>query len=164
MTDQNRRGDHSDRRQFPRGGRRTYDQPGRFPQVLVADSYEGARIPCVKYLDRFGFRVEEAADGGEALAKIESMRSHLVLVESGLPNAPLSRIVQRMRGGQVARPVPLIVMTSDPDTDTEGVDRVSLISVLPKPFSLSTMLDEIRRLLREQPPLPTEVSTCSAGV
>jgi DNA-binding response OmpR family regulator len=164
MTDQEHRSDCRDRRRFPRGGRRDYDLPGRFPYVLVADSYEGARIPCVKYLDRFGFRVEEAVDGSDALAKIESRRSHLVLVESGLPNAPLSRIVQRMRGGQVERPVPLIVMTSDLDADTEGVDSVSLISVLPKPFSLSTMLDEIRRLLREQPPFPAEVSACGAGV
>jgi DNA-binding response OmpR family regulator len=100
-----------------------------------------------------------AADGTEALAKIESMRSHLVLIESGLPNAPISRVVQCMRGDEIVRPIPLIVMSGDFETDAESVGKVPLAAVLPKPFSLSIMLDEIRRLLREQPPYPLQAST-----
>ena len=58
MTTDRRRQEFSDRRAVPRGGRRPYDRPGRFPNLLVADSYEGARIPCARYLDHFGFKVD----------------------------------------------------------------------------------------------------------
>src|SRR5437868_1168147 len=93
MTSHERRYQGPDRRRVSRGGRRATDAPGRFPNVLVAESYEGARIPCVKYLDRFGFRVDEAADGHEALAKIAATPTHVILMESGLPNGPVARIV-----------------------------------------------------------------------
>ena len=64
---------HMDRRlpsTSPRGGRRATDRPGRHPQILIADSYDGARIPFVKYLDRLGFEVLEAGDGHKAMAHI----------------------------------------------------------------------------------------------
>ena len=48
MSAPNRRvGRPVDRRSVPRGGRRETDRSGRHPNVLVADSYEGARVPCV---------------------------------------------------------------------------------------------------------------------
>jgi len=138
-----------DRRRVPRGGRRATDTPGRFPNVLVAESYEGARIPCVKYLDRFGFRVDEAADGHEALAKIAATPTHVILVESGLPNGPLSRIVHHVRHELAFTSVPVIVMASDVDA-AESIRAEPLVAVLAKPFSLSTMIEEVRRLLRAQ--------------
>ena len=69
-----------DRRRVPRGGRRTDDQPGRHPNLLVADGYLGARTPCVRYLDRFGFAVDEAGDANEALAIIDAKAPNLILL------------------------------------------------------------------------------------
>src|SRR5438128_12157371 len=97
----------SDRRRAARGGRRASDQPGRFPNVLVADSYDAARIPCVKYLDRLGFCVVEAVTGREVLAKIDEALPHVILVESGLPSGPLAEIVAHL--SKAAQDVPIIV-------------------------------------------------------
>src|SRR6266480_2418028 len=47
----------SDRRRVPRGGRRPTDRPGKYPPVLVAESYDGVRMSCARYLDRFHFHV-----------------------------------------------------------------------------------------------------------
>ena len=44
--------------------------------------------------------------------------------------------------------VPLIVMTSDLDVVGDTVTQLPLVTVLEKPFSLMTMIEEIRRLLR----------------
>jgi two-component system, OmpR family, copper resistance phosphate regulon response regulator CusR len=146
MQTHNRRSAVNDRRRIPRGGRRATDQPGRHPHVLVADSYDGARIPFVKYLDRMGFGVIEAGNGQGALAHIDAQTADVIVIENGLPDAPVAWIVDRLRGASQA--VPLIVMTSDLDVVEERVAGLPLVAVLEKPFSLTTMLAEIRRLLR----------------
>src|SRR5262245_59898074 len=116
MTTSERRSTRADRRQVARGGRRTDDQPGRYPHLLVADSYENARTPCVRYLDRFGFHVDEATDGNEALAMIEAKPPHVILVDAGLPHLSAARLVRRLREQPHTRSVRVIVMTSDFDT------------------------------------------------
>src|SRR5688572_11760959 len=68
-----------DRRRTPRGGRRATDRPGRHPQILIADSYDGARIPWVKYLDRLGFEVLEARNGHKAMAHIDAQRADVIV-------------------------------------------------------------------------------------
>src|SRR5574342_1053855 len=135
-----------DRRRLPRGGRRATDRPGRHPHVLVADSYDGARIPCVKYLDRMGFGVLEAGNGRRALAYIDARDAQVIVAENGLPDAPVSEIADRLRAA--SQGVPLIVMTSDLDVIEDTVAGLPFVAVLEKPFSLTTMLEEIRRLLR----------------
>jgi len=126
------------------------DQPGRFPNVLVADSYDGARTPCVRYLNQLGFRVMEANGGDQALAHLQVMTPDLILIENGLPNASASYIARQL--SESAKAVPVIVMMSALDDAAETVARLPLVSVLQKPFSLSTMLEEIRRLLGTHPP------------
>ena len=156
MTFSNRRSQAPDRRRITRGGRRGSDKPGRFPNILVADSYEGARAPCVKYLNRLGFCVVEANGGREAMAHLDAMTPQVILIEDGLPHAPVSHIARRLN--ESAKNVPLIVMTSDLD-DANSVASLPLVTVLEKPFSLTTMLQEIRRVLGAQPPPLVETAT-----
>ena len=147
MSFPERRHASPDRRRIARGGRRASDRPGRHPQVLVADSYDGARIPCVKYLDQMGFGVLEAGTGQSALEHIDASAAHVIVVENGLRDASVSQIVHRLR--RAGQAVPLIVMTSDLDAvENTAVAGLPLVAVLEKPFSLTTMLGEIRRLLR----------------
>jgi DNA-binding response OmpR family regulator len=94
-----------------------------------------------------GFGVLEAGNGLSALEHIDASAAHVIVIENGLPDAPVSRIVHRLRGSGQA--VPLIVMTSDLDVvEDTAVAGLPLVAVLEKPFSLTTMLREIQRLLR----------------
>jgi DNA-binding response OmpR family regulator len=135
-----------DRRVAPRGGRRPYDVPGRFPNLLIADSYEGARVPCARYLDHFGFHVEQATDGDDAFMTIRSTPVHLLLVEASLPKMSAQALADWL-GREVPSRIPVILMLSD--FDAEGVRQLpQSAAVLIKPFPLATMLQEVRRALR----------------
>src|SRR5262249_50062977 len=118
----------------------------------------GARNPCARYLDRFGFRVEECADGDEALAAIDARPPHLILVEDGLPKVSAMRMVRRLKEQAHTRGIPVIVMTADFDNRGQQPAPPDTAGVLVKPFALSTMLQEIRRVLREHSPLSIEAS------
>lgn len=127
-----------DRRLVPRGGRRPADIPGRYPPLLVADNEESVRRPCVRYLSLFGFQVEEAADGDEALAALQAVRPHIVVTDARLQRAPhlAPRLAHEFN-------VPFIVTVTDEATPVP----VEAFAVLVKPFSLRTMLAEVRRAL-----------------
>src|SRR5262245_34262567 len=144
-TPANRRG-LRDRRRVPRGGRRDYDLPGRGPTVLVADSYEGARRPCVRYLDRFNFDVTEATNGEDALKQIVSTTPRVIVTEWGLPAMPADRLCQWLAQRQRTREIPVIVVAADFDA---GRRMPGVAAILVKPFSLEAMLTEVRRALRE---------------
>jgi len=94
-----------------------------------------------------GFGVLEAGNGLSALEHIDASAAHVIVIENGLPDAPVSQIVHRLSGSGQA--VPLIVMTSDLDVvEDTAMAGLPLVAVLEKPFSLTTMLREIQRLLR----------------
>jgi len=138
MTPERRSVDGPDRRRISRGGRRATDLQGRHPRVLVADSDAGARRPCVRYLSLFGFDVEEAATGDEAVVAFNSCRPQLVIADATLSSA--SRITTT-----VAKEfhIPVIVTT----TDHAGPVPPEATGVLIKPFPLATMLNEVRLAL-----------------
>ena len=133
----------SDRRRVPRGGRRAFDRPGRYPPVLVAESYDGVRQACARYLHQYHFDVTEAADGEEALARIVASPPQLILTEWNLPSMPAGRLAQWVAQRRPAV-IPVIVLANAVEDDR--VPRVA--GVLRKPFSLPQMLDEVRRVLR----------------
>lgn len=134
-----------DRRRVPRGGRRPGDRPGRHPTVLVADSYESARRPCVRYLDLFNFDVVEAGDGEEALAKIVARPPRVILTEWALPAMPVPRLSQWLAQRWRTSGIPVIVIAS---TDEPQIAGAAVAGVLMKPFPLKDMLEEVRRVLR----------------
>jgi two-component system phosphate regulon response regulator PhoB len=140
-----------DRRRVPRGGRRTIDRSGKHPSVLVAESYEGVRRSCARYLDRFNFQVVEAADGEQALTQIASEPPQVILAESNLPAMPVGRLAQWLSQSWRTRQIPVIALAADLDLSDQSSshDARSLVAgVLVKPFTLRTMLEEIRRVIR----------------
>jgi two-component system phosphate regulon response regulator PhoB len=156
VTSERRRDPGSDRRRVPRGGRRANDQPGRYPNLLIADSYDGARSPIARYLDRFGFRVEECSDGDECVAAIDARPPHVILIEDELPKMSAPRMVRWLKEQDRTKGIPVIIMTADFDERGQQPAEAESAAVLVKPFALSTMLQEIRRVLREHSPLTIE--------
>jgi DNA-binding response OmpR family regulator len=136
----------ADRRHAPRGGRRTTDRPGRAPLVLVAESYDGVRDCCSRYLERFNFHVLQASDGEQALAHIAAGTPRVIITERDLPAMPATRLAQRLSQSWRTRSIPVIVLEAGFDPPA-GLQE-GAAGVLVKPFSLSRMLAEIRRVLR----------------
>ena len=137
-----------DRRRVPRGGRRPTDRPGKYPPVLVAESYDGVRQSCARYLDRFHFQVAEAADGEQALRLIGAEPPQVILAELDLPSMSAPRLAQWLSQSWRTRQIPVIVLAGDLNpSDTSDFRRV-VAGVLVKPFTLRTMLHEIRRVIR----------------
>jgi DNA-binding response OmpR family regulator len=134
-----------DRRRASRGGRRPYDIPGKHPPVLVADTDDAVRRAFVRYLDMYGFQVTQVARIDDVPAEnAGSPRPEVIVTE--LTSAAATRLAS-------SPTVPTIVTVTD---DLHHAPRHAA-AMLVKPFSLPTLLDELRRILRAQA-TPAQVS------
>jgi len=119
------------------------------PLVLVVED-EAALATMLRYnLEKQGFRVEEAADGQEALTRIAETQPDLVLLDWMLPAMSGLEVCRQIRRRPVSRELPVIMVTAR----TEDQDAVRGLNTgaddyITKPFSMDALLARIRALLR----------------
>jgi two-component system, OmpR family, phosphate regulon response regulator PhoB len=119
------------------------------PLVLVVED-EAALATMLRYnLERQGFRVEEAADGQEALLRVAEARPDLVLLDWMLPTLSGIEVCRQLRRRPATRDLPIIMLTAR----TEDQDAVRALDTgaddhIGKPFSMEALLARIRALLR----------------
>lgn len=113
-------------------------------RLLIVDDNEGVRHLVSRWLEKAGFRVQEASDGAEAVEKVREEPPDIILADIRMPKIDgieLARIIKREYPG-----IKIVLMTaySSPQTIAqarrEGVD-----DYLEKPFTK----DQVERIALE---------------
>ncbi|MEM9217158.1 MAG: response regulator transcription factor [Cyanobacteria bacterium P01_F01_bin.150] len=125
--------------------------------ILVADDDLGIRVAISDYLELSGYLVTTAADGQEALAKLEQELPHLLIADINMPRLNGHELVKRIRRRPLFRLLPVIFLTER----TSVKDRVRGYEVgcdvyLPKPFNLEELSVIVRSLLERSQLIETE--------
>jgi CheY-like chemotaxis protein len=99
--------------------------------VLVVDDNPGFRRLARKMLERAGFRVAEAVDGGEAVAEAARLQPELVLLDIQLPDVDGFAVARSLAA---ARLPARVVLTSAREASEFGdrIETSSAIGFLPK--------------------------------
>jgi CheY-like chemotaxis protein len=86
--------------------------------VLIVDDHPSFRTSARRMLEAEGYEVEEAEDGGGALAAAQRLRPDLVLLDVRLPDIDGFEVARRLldTNGRT----PLIVLTSSHDSTDLG--------------------------------------------
>ncbi|RAI58242.1 phosphate regulon transcriptional regulator PhoB [Roseicella frigidaeris] len=119
------------------------------PTILVVED-EVPLLTLLRYnLEKQGFRVEEAADGQEALLRIAEAKPDLVLLDWMLPQLSGLEVCRQIRRRPATRDLPIIMVTAR----TEQQDTVRALDTgaddyISKPFAMDGLLARIRALLR----------------
>ena len=127
------------------------------PLVLVVED-EAALATMLRYnLEKQGFRVEEAADGQEALTRIAETQPDLVLLDWMLPVMSGIEVCRQIRRRSATRDLPVIMVTAR----TEDQDAVRGLNTgaddyITKPFTMDALLARMRALLRRSNAVPTK--------
>jgi len=123
--------------------------------ILVVEDDRGLRIALTRLLSQ-DFRVDDAGDGTEALARLQNGAYDLVLLDLGLPGTSGLDILSHLRNGTAAPKV--IVMTADdtPQTLLRAV-RGRAWDYIVKPFPPATIPDIVRKALASDGSLAIEV-------
>ena len=130
--------------------------------VLIVEDEPGL-VTMLRYnLEREGYRVEEAADGEEALLKVEEATPDIILLDWMLPRLSGLEVCRRVRRRPDTRDLPIIMLTAR----GEEADRVRGLDTgaddyVTKPFSPSELMARMRALLRRaRPSTAHETLTC----
>ncbi len=130
---------------------------GQKPLVLVVED-EASLATMLRYnLEKQGFRVDEAADGQEALTRIAEAQPDLVLLDWMLPVMSGIEVCRQVRRRTATRELPIIMITAR----TEDQDAVRGLNTgaddyVVKPFSMDSLLARMRALLRRSNAMPTK--------
>jgi CheY-like chemotaxis protein len=112
------------------------------PRVLVIDDEAALRAMAGRALEREGFEVAEAPDAGEALGRFRSFGPAVTVVDVGLPDRSGIELLAELRG--IDPLAAFIVVTGGGDEQTAL--RAGAASFLHKPFPISNLVQEVRRL------------------
>jgi two-component system phosphate regulon response regulator PhoB len=127
------------------------------PTILVVED-EAPLMTLVRYnLEKQGFRVEEAADGQEALLRVAEARPDLVLLDWMLPSLSGIEVCRQLRRRPGTRDLPIIMLTAR----TEDQDQIRALDTgaddyVTKPFAMEGLVARIRALLRRSGTVPTK--------
>jgi two-component system phosphate regulon response regulator PhoB len=127
------------------------------PLVLVVED-EASLVTMLRYnLEKQGFRVDEAADGQEALTRIAETSPDLVLLDWMLPVVSGIEVCRQIRRRPATRDLPVIMVTAR----TEDQDAVRALNTgaddyITKPFNVDALLARMRALLRRSGAVPAK--------
>src|SRR3954449_5533413 len=116
-------------------------------RVLVVDDEPNIADVVTMALRYQGFEAESVGTGRDAIAAVDRLRPHLIVLDVMLPDMEGFEVARRL-GAQQAR-VPIIFLTARDATD----DKIRGLTIggddyVTKPFSLEELIARIRTILR----------------
>lgn len=119
------------------------------PRALVADDARVMRMLVRHWLERLGFRVDEAADGFEALKRTRTRTYELVVLDINMPGITGLGVLEGIRSSDgEGRHLPVILLTTlGHEADMRRGARLGASAYLTKPLSFSALKDAVGRLL-----------------
>jgi two-component system, OmpR family, KDP operon response regulator KdpE len=115
-------------------------------RILVVDDEIQIRRLLQTGLSGYGYSVELAADGLEAIEKARTWRPDVIVLDLGLPKLSGIEVCQSIRSWS---PTPIIVLSvRDSDRDKIAALDLGADDYLTKPFSLGELLARVRVALR----------------
>jgi PAS domain S-box-containing protein len=117
-------------------------------KILVVDDAAENRAMVVDMLGPLGFEVAEAENGCDALEKVQTLRPHLILMDSVMPEMDGLEATRRLHQLPDFREVPIIAISASASGDDEQDSLAAGANAfLPKPIDLGRLLAQIATLL-----------------
>lgn len=115
------------------------------PRVFVVDDEAPILLLMDRILRAHQFEPETFPDGTAALARLESDRPALVLVDMHMPQMSGEEFIRRMRQRGGSADVPVLILSGD-RLGAEDVRAIGAAGAIQKPFQLESLIAQIRSL------------------
>jgi DNA-binding response OmpR family regulator len=127
---------------------RPLDQGDTWPRLLVVDDIDDNRIVLKRRLMVAHFKVDEAASGEEALAKLNETSYAAVLLDYMMPGIDGLETLRRIRARWSKRDLPVIMVTArDEDPVIIKLLEAGANDHVAKPFSFPVLVARVRAQL-----------------
>jgi DNA-binding response OmpR family regulator len=122
--------------------------------ILIVDDEVNIVELARMYLEQEGFRVEAAEDGAEALEAIARQPPALMVLDLMLPEVDGWEVCRRVRQGNTAPELPIIMLTArDEDVDKIVGRELGADDYMTKPFNPRELVARAKAILRRARPI-----------
>ncbi|HXD39225.1 MAG TPA: response regulator [Ramlibacter sp.] len=116
--------------------------------ILVVDDTRSMRKMVAAVLETAGYKVEEAADGVEALELARQHVYDLVVTDQNMPRMDGISLIRELRGLAAYDPVALLVLSTEVNPELKQQGReAGATGWMAKPFDPQRMLDIVRTFI-----------------
>jgi DNA-binding NtrC family response regulator len=122
-------------------------QPGA--RVLVVDDDRGLRESIASNIKSWGFSVEEAGDGQEALEKLETFEPHLLVTDLVMPRVDGFDLLRTLRAQGAGPPVIVLSAFGNLETAAQTVHEFGAFWFLEKPIRFSALRCLVERAVTQ---------------
>jgi CheY-like chemotaxis protein len=104
-------------------------------KILVVDDEPEVRLVLTEFLESRGYEVAAATSGAEALAMVDAVKPHVVLLDVTMPEMDGIETLKRLAAGNPG--LPIIMVTANADVEvTSRLLAMGAADYIPKPFDL----------------------------
>ncbi len=114
--------------------------------VMVIDDDPGIQATVSAILEFEGYDVVVAADGHDALERLDSIRPGLIILDLMMPRMDGYLFAEELGRRGLRGAIPIVVLTADAHAAAKA-GQVGADGYLEKPFTLDGLLDEVHRVL-----------------
>lgn len=117
-------------------------------RILVVDDEEPIRENLCRFLRLEGHRVDDAADGKQALERLKQASYDLVLCDVMMPHCNGFEVLEHMQANPALKSIPLVFLSAsaEPEKLREGIEKGAR-HYITKPFNLSRLRDILQEIL-----------------
>jgi CheY-like chemotaxis protein len=113
--------------------------------VLVVEDDPHIRAALEAGLAFAGYAVEAAADGGQALQRMEVRKPAVILLDLGLPTMSGAALAEELDRRGLRPEIPIILISAEPDLPDVAA-RIGADAFFAKPLRLPLLLREVAHL------------------
>jgi CheY-like chemotaxis protein len=113
-------------------------------KILVVDDDDSIRLMVERVLRRENYEVESARDGFEAIEKLGRNDYFAILLDLMMPRIDGFGVLDYLETHRPELGGAVIVMSANLPAASDAARERHIERVLPKPFDLSALLDEVR--------------------
>ncbi len=118
------------------------------PQVLIVDDDRSTRSTLRYTLQRDGFKVEEAADGAQALTMLKRFKPDVILMDAVMPVMDGFTACARMQELPGGSAIPVLMITAlEDNSSVERAFAAGASDYIPKPIHYAVLSQRVRRII-----------------
>jgi CheY-like chemotaxis protein len=123
------------------------------PLVLIVEDDQSTRLMYREYLRHSGFRIADAHNGNQALAKARELLPNAVLTDLAVPGMDGFEFCRELQRSVETRDIPILAVTGHSEylDQPQRFREAGITQVLVKPCPPDVIVGELRRLLRDAP-------------
>ena len=118
-------------------------------RVLIVDDVDDNLSVVEAVMGFHGAEAQSAKNGHEALKVMETFKPNLILLDLSMPEMDGWELHQELRNNPDTARIPIIALTAHAmEGDKERVMEAGFTGYISKPFSVATLMTDIKQILR----------------